>query len=210
MTQLLAVVLRVDAFVARSRPLWRWLGQAALVVLGVHLAADHLDDLLTAGLEAIPAPWPDTETPRVTGTWMAVGAELTTVAWTVWALARTAAVEPIDGWRGWWGRRSVHTLAAPLAWAPLAAAGCWVIAMAVEDAVAPLWADAAAGAGWAVAAIVAWRLAASGWWELVQRTPPPSSWRDGWLGAVVVLPMAGLALRYGLPYHGLWASWSTP
>ena len=196
---LLRLLARLDAFVARSRPLWRWLGQVALVVLGVHLAADHLDDHLARFLAGLPLPWPDPETPRVVGTWAAVVAELATAAWAVWALARTAAVEPVTKAREWADRRSVHAVMAPLLWVPLAAAGCWVVAMAAEDLVAPLWSDAAAPVSWGVAVVVGWRLAVSGCAELVQRTPVPRAWHEGWVGVLVVLPMAGLAVRHGLP-----------
>jgi hypothetical protein len=202
MTSLLRLVTGFDHGVSRTRPLWRWLGQAGLVVLGTHLALDHLDDPLGAALGALPLPWPDPATPLQTATWVAVGLELLMVAWAVHSLARTAAREPVASVSGWWARRSLHNLAAPMAWLVLALAGCWVVFMAVEDQVA-LWLPAAAPwvAGVAAAA-VGWRLGWSGWWGLVRRAPPPERWREGWLGAVLALSVAGLAARFALPVWG--------
>jgi len=198
----ITAVARLDAFVARTRPLWRWLGQAALVILGVHLAADHLDDHVATAFAALPLPWPDSGTPRQAATWVAVAAELLTAGWAVWALARTAAIEPVRHPREWLQRRSIHAVVAPLAWVPLAAAGCWVVAMAAEDLVAGWWSPAAAPVAWGLAALVGWRLAGSGLVELVRRTPPPASGKEGWASALVVLPMAALAVRHGLPLWG--------
>ena len=58
-TPLVRWVLGLDAFVARTRPAWWWVGQLAVVLLGVHLAADRLDDLITSGLVATGIPWPE-------------------------------------------------------------------------------------------------------------------------------------------------------
>jgi hypothetical protein len=44
---------RLDAALARSRFAWIGLGQLALVGLGLHLAADHLDDQVYAALSAL-------------------------------------------------------------------------------------------------------------------------------------------------------------
>lgn len=195
---MLTWLARIDALVAHTRPVWRWVGQLALVALGVHLAADHLDDLLATALTSLPVSWPDPETPTRTATWGALGAELFVVCWSAWALARTVG-EPVDSVRAWSRRLSVHAVVAPLAWLPLALAGCWSIAMATEDAVAEWWLDAASPVAWAVAVVVGWRLGATGLVSLVRCTPEPRRRSEGWIWALVVVPMAVLAWRFGVP-----------
>lgn len=191
-----------DRFLARARPTWAWIGQAGLVFLGVHLAADHVDDTLAQVLTSVPIPWPDLDTPREVGTWAAVALELLTCLWAVHALARTAAREPVASFAAWRDRASLHNLVAPMVWVPLAGAGCWVVAMAVEDLAAPVLPPAAPWLGGLAAALVGWRLAWTGGAGLVRRAPPPARRSEGWLGALVVLPMAAVAARHGLPVWG--------
>ena len=200
---------RIDAFVARTRPWWLWLGQLALLALGVHLAADHLDDAVASGLRTLPLPWPDPETPTTIGTWGALGLELLGVLWSAWALARAHA-EPVGSVKEWGRRASIHAITAPLAWLPLALAGAWAIGMATEDAVASLlpslqggWATVAQVAGWFAAALVAWRIAWPGMVDLVRRTPVPSRRREGLLWLPVLVVLSAFAWRYGVPIWGL-------
>jgi hypothetical protein len=74
------LVGKLDASLAVTRPLWLWLGQVALVVLGTHLAADRMDDDLGRLLAGLPLAWPDPQTPIVAGAWMALGMELAVAA----------------------------------------------------------------------------------------------------------------------------------
>lgn len=200
---------RIDAFVARTRPWWLWAGQLALLALGVHLAADHLDDAVAAGLRALPLPWPDPETPTSIGTWGALGLELLGVLWSAWALARAHAA-PVGSVREWGRRISIHAVSAPLAWLPLALAGAWAIGMATEDAVATWlptldggWSTIATGAGWLAAALVTWRIALPGVVDLVRRTPEPRHRREGLVWLPVLIVLSAFAWRYGVPVWGL-------
>ncbi len=203
------LLARLDAFVARTRTWWLWLGQLALLALGVHLAADHLDDVVATGLRVLPFPWTDPETPTSLGTWGALTMEITGVLWSAWALAR-AHETPITSVQEWGRRASIHAISAPLAWSPLALAGAWSIGMATEDTVASWlptmdggWVMVAQGAGWFAAALVVWRIALPGLVDLVRRTPVPKHRGEGlvWLPVLVVL--AGFAWRYGVPIWGL-------
>jgi hypothetical protein len=194
-------VLGLDGFVSRTRPAWAWVGQLALVLIGVHLAADRLDDGITTALVASGIPWPEPEQPLTIGTWTAVLLELYVAAWiTVAAFRATEA--PAASMREWWERWSPHNLAAPLVWAPTALAGAWVIGMETEDVVAGWWSSGASAVGWIVAGLVVLRL---GWPSLVRvsRCAPTPGHR--WDGAVTIWPVvvvAGLAVRYGLPIWG--------
>lgn len=196
-------MLSTDGWVARTRPAWLWLGQLALVVLGVHLAADRLDDALAGWLASSGIPWPEPEQPLMVGTWAAVLLELGVVAWATVTLFRASA-PPVDGPRAWARRWSVHGVVAPLFWAPTALAGAWVIGMAVEDGVAPLWADAAAPLAIAAAGLVGLRLGLTGLLRVVAGTPVPVRRWEGLLAAPPVLLVAGLAIRHGLPIWGWW------
>lgn len=194
-------VAGTDRWVARTRPAWLWLGQLALVVLGVHLAADRLDDALAGWLAASPIPWPEPEQPLTLGTWAAVGLELAGVAWATLTLFRASA-PPVAGAREWVRRGSVHTWLAPLFWAPTALAGAWVLGMAVEDAVAA-WAPAAAApCGWVAAGLVAWRLGLTGLLRVVVATPVPVRRAEGAWAAAPILLLTAFAVRFGLPVWG--------
>jgi hypothetical protein len=205
----MTLLSRLDALVARTRTWWLWLGQLALLALGVHLAADHLDDAIAAGLRALPLPWPDPETPTALGTWGALCMELIGVLWSAWALAR-AHEAPVATIRDWGRRASIHAVSAPLAWLPLALAGAWSIGMATEDTVAswlPTMKDdgftVAQGAGWMAAALVVWRIAWPGLVDLVRCTPTPKHRREGLLWLPVLVVLSGFAWRYGVPVWGL-------
>ncbi|MEZ4239308.1 MAG: hypothetical protein R3F59_24770 [Myxococcota bacterium] len=194
-------VLGLDAFVARTRPAWAWLGQVALVLLGVHLAADRLDDGISAALVASGIHWPEPEQPLTLGTWSAVLFELYVAAWIGVAAVR-ATEAPARSAREWWSRWSPHNVAAPLVWAPTVLAGAWVIGMETEDLVAGIWAPGASVAGWLVAALAVFRL---GWPSLLRVTrcaPVPGHRWDGALTVWPAVVVAALAVRYGLPVWG--------
>lgn len=197
-------VLGLDGLVARSRPAWGWLGQLAVVLLGVHLAADRLDDGVTSLLAGSAIPWPEPDQPLVLGAWTAVLIELYVAGWVIVASFRANA-DPVPTPRGWLARASPHGIAAPIVWVPTSLAGAWVIAMATEDVVAGWWGAGAGAVGWIVAALLVWRIIVPGTLRMVRSTPVPGHRLDG---AVTIWPavlVAGLAVRYGLPIWG-WLS----
>lgn len=198
------LVGKLDASLALTRPLWLWLGQVALVVLGTHLAADRMDDDLGRLLAGLPLAWPDPQTPIVAGAWMALGMELAVALWALLALARTAETDVRDG-REWARRLSVHNVVGPLFWLPVSLAGSWVIAMAVEDALpaGPI----AIWTGRAIGLVVAWRLAWSGLSRLLFGARVPKHRADGLIWVVPLLVVAGYAAWYGLPIWSLGTAW---
>ena len=193
---------RLDATLVVTRPLWRWLGQVALVVLGTHLAADRLDDHLGTLLSQIPIAWSNTELPFVAGTWMALALELAVTVWAVLALVRSTD-EPVQSVREWASRISVHNVLGPLFWLPVSLAGSWTIAMAIEDAL-PIH-PVSQGIAWLVGLVVAWRLAGSGLVQLVQTPPKPKLRLEGLIWAAPLAIVAVYAVLYGLPIYGLLA-----
>lgn len=191
----------LDGLVARTRPAWAWLGQLAVVLLGVHLAADRLDDGISVALAGSGIPWPEPDQPLTLGTWTAVLLELYVAGWVTIASVR-ANEDAVATPRAWLDRASLHGIAAPIVWAPTSLAGAWVIGMATEDLVADLWPAGAAAIGWLVAALVVWRIVAPGLIRIVRATPIPG---HRWDGAVTIWPavlIGGLAIRYGLPVWG--------
>ncbi len=193
---------KLDQMVSFTSPSWLWAGQWATVVLGVHLAADRLDDHLGNGLAGVPIPWPSPEFPLVAATWFAVVVELMVCAWALWTLG-IARAEPAKNFRTWRGRLSIRSVLAPLFWAPVAMAGCWVVAMSVEDATSVWLDEAAAPLGWVVAASVGLRLGVSAWIKLVRQMPDPKNRLEGIWATPFVLLVTGLAAFHGLPIRGL-------
>lgn len=198
---MLRFLISTDLLASRMRPAWMWLGQLGVVVLGIHLAADRLDDYLGNLLSASEVPWSEPQIPLTVGTWGAIGLELAVVSWAVWTLLHARAT-PVKEPRAWWGRRSVHSLLAAAAWLPISLAGAWVVGMAVEDVVAGWLPSLAAGAGIVAALIVTWRLTLTGWLRVLLRTPEPKRALDGIGWVLPVLTVALLALRHGLPIWG--------
>ncbi len=191
----------LDALVAWTRPAWGWAGQAALVLLGTHLAADRLDEILVERLSGLPIAWPDPDSPLAVGTWAAIGCEVLVAGWAVgWLLA--ARAEPVVDLKGWWNRISVPAVLVPLLWAPLALAGCWSVAMAIEDATSGFLLSGARELGYAVAGLVAWRYGLSGVGRVLRGIDRPARPLAALPGALIAAPMAGLALRHGLPIWG--------
>ncbi|MEZ4323322.1 MAG: hypothetical protein R3F61_38010 [Myxococcota bacterium] len=193
------VVAKLDASLAVTRPLWHWLGQVALVVVGTHLAADRLDDDLARLLAALPLAWPDPQIPFDVGGVVALTLELAVAVWAVIALARTAE-QPVKTPKEWAQRWSIHNLIGPLFWLPVSLAGSWAIAMAIEDALPH--GTVAQVVGGLVGALVAWRLAATGLIALVRSPPVPRHRTDGLLWMVPLLVIGGYAAWYGLPVWG--------
>ena len=191
-------ILAADRLTAASRPTWGWAGQLGLVALGVHLAADRLDDLVGGWLGQLPLAWPSPEVPLSAGTWLAIGLELHVCLWAAWVLLRHRA-EPVSTAREWLGRGSVGAVLALVGWGPLAAVGAWVVGMAVEDALAPWLHEAASPVAWIVALAALVRLGGTAWLQVLRRPPERRSWADGLLAAPSVVLITGLAVRHGLP-----------
>lgn len=193
-----ALLSKLDSTVAVTRPLWGWLGQVALVVLGTHLAADRMDDDLANLLTQLPLPWGDPQDPFTVGTWMAIGIELAVTLWALFALGKTSD-DRISGPKEWFRRASVHSLVAPLFWLPVSLVGCWTIAMAVEDL---LGFQGSRYIGYAVGALVLWRLCLTGLWNLTAYPHEPKRRTEGILFASPLIVVAGYAAAYGLPVWG--------
>ena len=193
------IVSKLDASLAITRPLWHWLGQVALVILGTHLAADRLDDDLARFLSKLPIAWSDPQIPFDVGTFAALAIEFGVALWAIRALARTAE-SPITGPRDWASRWSVHNLLGPLFWLPVSLAGSWAIAMAIEDALPH--GTIAQVTGWVVGGLVAWRLAGTGLVLLLRSAPVPRHRADGLLWALPLVLVGAYAAWYGLPVWG--------
>jgi len=198
---MLSLLKKFDAFVSWARPAFLWIGQLSVVILGIHLAADRLDDYLIPLLTEIQIAWPSPEAPLTAATWGAVGVELLVVVWATWMLM-SANAAPVESFAAWKSKLSIRAILTPLFWAPTALAGAWVVGMAVEDLTADWLLDYAQPLAWSVAFLVAWRLAATGWLRLILRTPQPSSRLQGLIWAPLALLVAGLALKHGLPIWG--------
>jgi len=198
---MLNLLMKIDGWVSWARPAFLWVGQLSVAILGIHLAADRIDDVLTPWMTGIQVAWPSPEAPLTVATWCAILIELTVVAWATWMLvsARAAPAETFAEWRS---RLSVRALLVPAFWTPTALAGAWVVGMAVEDLTAPWLLDHATPLAWAVSFLVAWRLALTGLQRTVLRTPIPKRWLDG-IGWVPIAGLvAGLAAAHGLPIWG--------
>lgn len=196
---MLAAITRLDALTTASRPLWVWAGQLAVIVLGVHLAADRLDDLLYARIA--PLPWPSPDNAVTAATWGALVLELVVVTRAAAALLLTEA-EPALSWATWKRNWSVDAVVLPLFWAPTAIGGAWVVGMAVEDAVAPHHADAARALAWVATALVGWRLGWTGWRRVVGGLGTPKRRVDGWWWAPALLVVGATAARH-VPIWGI-------
>ncbi len=198
---MLGAIATTDGWVSTTRPAWLWLGQLAVVALGVHLASDRLDDMVTGALTTLPFSWPDPELPLQVATWLALGCELAAVLFAAWCMVRSTG-ERVDHPRTWLARASVQSVLAPLFWAPTALAGAWVIGMAVEDRVAQWSTLMASPAAWAVSLLVAWRLAGSGLLRVLRHPSTPKRRIDGIAWTPLALGLAWLAVRHGLPIWG--------
>lgn len=195
-------LLAFDAGLASTRGLWLWVGQLAVVLLGVHLAADRLDDLLLDGLLRTGLVDAEADWPGEAARWVAVLLELGVIFWAFTVHMRGLASR-VASFAEWRARASLEALVRPLFWAPVSASGAWVIAMAVEDSLAPWWPVGARGLGAALGAMAAWRLAATGAWKVALAVPPARTALQGWWWAPAPLGFAALAVWRGLPIWGL-------
>ena len=189
-------LLRVDHAVTLTRPGWLWVGQLALVALGTHRGADHLDDLLLAALTASDLPWPDPELPLTLAAGCALTLELLALVLAVGWLALSVG-QPATTAHEWLKHVSVRAVVAPIFWVATTLTGTWVVAIAAQDWLAidqPML-------PWAVAAVVTWRVGLPGCVR-VARGLPPAKRSSGLFAAPVLLLLGGLAVRHGLPIWG--------
>src|SRR5204862_3514502 len=104
-------------------------GQIALVFLGVHLAADQLDDRIARGLAAIV--WFDVDL-VVPAAWLALFVELAADVLFAGAILLTEP-QRRPTFRAWRRVRSVEAVVLPLSLAGVILAGGWSLAMGIED-----------------------------------------------------------------------------
>lgn len=191
-------VRNFDALVARTGRGWQWLGQLGLVVLGVHLAADQLDDLAYQALAALPFAPAD---PAPAAAWAAVVLELLVVLKAASALLLTPLRPPLARAR-WWRARSVDAFVLPVFWAIVALAGAWSLAMGLEDLLATWQPQAARPLAVTAALLVAWRLGWSGWRRVVGSMEPGGSALRGVVWAPLLLAVTTACAVHGLPIWG--------
>ena len=211
---MIGFALKADTAIAQTRPIWVGLGQLGVAVLGVHLAADRLDDHVFQGLlwlndhvisaiavklqmgglepDALIAP----------SSWLAFLLEIVVDLYMFGALALTAQ-EPELSVESYKRKLSVEAVVLPLFWVPVALAGSWMVGMAVEDRLAEWHATAALVAGWTVAGLVGWRLGWTGLRRIVGGLDVPKRRTKGLGWAPLLVLIAGLAAWHGLPIHGV-------
>ena len=206
--------MKIDGFLSRTRPGWVGFGQLGVAALGVHLAADRLDDhvlqaLLWLNDHALSAVAVKLSLNGIEpdafvnpAAWLALVVELAVVAYLFFSIALTAQDPELD-WKGFQRKLSVEAVVLPLVWIPVALAGSWVVGMAVEDKLAAWHPTAALALGWGVAALVGWRLAWTGWKRIVGGLDVPKRRTKGLAWAPALLLVGGLAAWHGLPLHGL-------
>jgi hypothetical protein len=219
-------LLAIDRFFSATRPAWMGLGQLGVALLGVHLAADRLDDSvyqallwMNEGISPLMAKLAlsglDPEQLATPAGWVALVLELLADLFMLGALSLTAQAPELS-WARYKERLTVRALVLPLFWAPVALAGAWVVGMAAEDLLAGWHAQGAQIVGWVAAALVAWRLGFTGWRRVVGGLDLPKSaaegakvlkviprWRlDGLGWAPLLVLLAALATRHGLPIWG--------
>lgn len=209
---MISALSRLDGLLASSRPAWVGLGQLGVAILGLHLAADRLDDLLVPLLEQGRGPlnallasggFTGVEESALLrpAAWTALATELLLVVYLFDSITLSPQQAELSG-RAWARALSPHAVALPLFWAPASLAGAWAVGMAIEDVLAPHSAPLAGGLGKLVGLLVAWRLSWTGWRRVVTGlTPPKHRWK-GLLWAPPLLGLGGLAFWYGLPIRG--------
>lgn len=206
------LLLRFDGLLSATRPAWIGLGQLGVAILGLHLAADRLDDLLVGAMNLVTGPINgvlvsggfsaiETGSLLAPSVWIALITELLLVVYLFDSLTLSPQQATLD-WRAWLRALSPHAVAMPLFWAPAAAAGAWAVGMAIEDVLAPTSPLLGAILGRLIGLLVAWRLSWTGWRRVVTGLTPPAHRWKGLLWAPPLLGMGGLAFWYGLPIRG--------
>lgn len=198
-------------------------GQVGLLALGVHLAADRLDDLAHHGILAGQAAcerwlagplWALAETLGLAGTdlffWtvlpepvlaasLALAVELSALA----ILASSFLLTPRDArprLAAWRQALGLQAVVLPVVLAATLAAGSWSLAMALEDLLPPSQVSGLAASVVALAAGLHYGLGA--WCRAVAALEPPDRWSRGLLRCLILTPVGVLALVHGLPVWG--------
>lgn len=191
---------RFDEWLAGTSRRWRWIGHLAVVWIGVHFAADRVDDAVASALGILP--WPAPDLPLVLGTWSAIALELYVDGWAAFTWARSGG-PAIDSFAAWRARVTPAAVAAPALWLTAGIAGVWVTGMAVED----LLPDGALsrGAAAVVDAALVWRLVWPALSRVGARPAPAAPLPPAALAAALapVALVAALAVRHGWPIWGL-------
>lgn len=186
-----------------THPWWIGAGQLALVILGVHLAADRIDDAVAAGLAWLPVS-EDRDWGLAPAAWVALAVELVVVVRAATLILLTEAAPKLTR-QTWRELGSIDGVVAPLFWVAVAGAGAWSLGMAVEDGLAPLTSpDAGRWGGVTVALLVLLRLGLPGLARVIGGLRGPKTWRDGAPWAPALLAVAFVAVRHGWPIWGLW------
>lgn len=212
---------RAAGAVARSATT---LGQAALVVQGVHLAADNLDDRLLVALSAasgwldrVAAPalsevaaalslppdaltaWDGLPLGPAAG-WGALVVEASAVV-LLWGAFLLTSKQERPTWRRWRRAASVRAVVVPLTLAGVLLAGSWSLAMGVEDLLPAHALSRYAAALLGLAALLRFGLPA--WLRAVAALDATRRWSEGLLAAVVLAPVGLLSWMHGVPVWGL-------
>ncbi len=169
------------------------LGQVALVFLGVHLAADQLDDRIARALSAIV--WFDGNL-VVAAAWIALAIELAADVLLAGAILLTDAKRR-PSLRAWRRVRSVESVVLPISLGGVILAGGWSLAMGIEDLIPNARIGAAA---LAIAAVL--RLGWPAWSRAVSHLERPPRWTRGLASALVLAPIGWLAWTHGVPIWG--------
>ncbi len=205
------------AFVAAT------LGQIALVCLGVHLAADQLDDQVMGWLSA-GQQFLDVHLAELLGS-AAETFGMGPDAMTVWTMVPTATIaawtalifelvacailsasfllttrKPKLSWSRYRKALSIHALVLPLALTGVLLAGGWSMAMAAEDLLPASAITPWAAGGLGVAVLLRFGLPA--WGRAVGSLEASGKRRRDLLAALVILPIGLLAWMHGLPFWG--------
>lgn len=205
-------LIRIDNVASSSRVLWVGFGQLGLAALGVHLAADHLDDQLFSAMvwcndaigpavQALSLKGLAADQFQAPAACLAIGVELLADLYLFLCLALTSQTPELS-WGSYKRALSARAVLVPLFWIPVSLAGSWVVAMAVEDSLVDLHTTGAQVLGAGLALLVAWRLGFSGLRRVLGALEPPKKRSAGWPWTFLVLPLAALAIRYGLPIWG--------
>jgi hypothetical protein len=193
--KVLPLLYKSDRWVSASRPAWLWLGQLALVVLGVHLAADALRAVVLdlGPVQRLSPGWA-----LSLSTIGALTLEVAVTSRAAWILLASAG-GPEPRWQDWRARQSVEAWVRPVFWATMSLSGTWVVVLAVEELTQSLPAGASALLAWAVGLAVLWRLGWSGWRKVTGGlfVPRRRTWGLTWAPLLLVTTAAGVL--WGLP-----------
>lgn len=194
----LTTALRTAASLGHSSG--RLLGGWALVVLGVHRAADRVDDTVVEWTALLTNGW-GAEAFKEASVWLALGCEGALTVWLGWTLLRCRgrADRSLAAARD---RACIGWMAALLCWGATATTGAWGVAMVVQDHLAPWSSDVGLVVGWTVGGLALLRLGLTSWLRLAWRAPVAASRLSGWLWSPLALGMTLLAIRHGLPVWG--------